>query len=52
MLSAGAIQTPKLLMLSGIGDRADFERFGIPVVSNLPGVGRNLQDHLIIGGGL
>jgi choline dehydrogenase len=52
VLSAGAIQTPKLLMLSGIGDRFQLDRFGIPTVSNLPGVGQNLQDHPIIGGGL
>jgi choline dehydrogenase len=52
VLSAGAIQTPKLLMLSGIGDRAELDRFGISTVSHLPGVGLNLQDHLIVGGGL
>jgi len=52
VLSAGAIQTPKLLMLSGIGDRAELTRFGISTVSHLPGVGQNLQDHPIIGGGL
>jgi choline dehydrogenase len=52
VLSAGAIQTPKLLMLSGIGDRAELDRFGIATVSHLPGVGQNLQDHPIIGGGL
>src|SRR5260370_41655010 len=51
-LSAGAIQTPKLLMLSGIGDRAQLGRFGISTVSHLPGLGQNLQDHPIIGGGL
>ena len=52
VLSAGAIQTPKALMLSGIGDQAELDRFGIPTVSHLPGVGRNFQDHPIIGGGL
>jgi choline dehydrogenase len=52
VLSAGAIQTPKLLMLSGIGDRAQLDRFGISTASHLPGVGLNLQDHPIIGGGL
>jgi choline dehydrogenase len=52
VLSAGAIQTPKILMLSGIGDRAELDRFGIATVSHLPGVGRNFQDHPIIGGGL
>jgi choline dehydrogenase len=52
VLSAGAIHTPKILMLSGIGDRAELDRFGIATVSHLPGVGRNFQDHPIIGGGL
>ena len=52
VLSAGAIQTPKILMLSGIGDRGEFDRFGIATVSHLPGVGQNFQDHPIIGGGL
>ena len=52
VLSAGAIHTPKILMLSGIGDRAELDRFGIATVSHLPGVGQNFQDHPIIGGGL
>jgi choline dehydrogenase len=52
ILSAGAFQTPKILMLSGIGDRAELNRFGIPTAAHLPGVGRNFQDHPIIGGGL
>jgi choline dehydrogenase len=52
VLSAGAIQTPKILMLSGIGDSAELGRFGIPTMSHLPGVGQNLQDHPIIGAGL
>lgn len=47
VLCAGAIATPKLLMLSGIGDGADLAAFGIPVLRHSPGVGRNLQDHLI-----
>ena len=46
VLSLGAINTPKVLMQSGIGDQADLQRFGIPVVQHLPGVGRNLQDHV------
>lgn len=46
VLSLGAVQTPKVLMQSGIGDRAELERLGIPVVQHLPGVGRNLQDHV------
>lgn len=45
ILSAGAIQSPQLLMLSGIGDGETLRRFGIEVVAHLPGVGRNLQDH-------
>ena len=52
VLSAGALQTPKLLMLSGIGDRDDLQRFGIASVAHLPGVGRNFQDHPIVGAGL
>ena len=46
ILSAGAIESPKLLMLSGVGPADDLRRFRIPVVLNLPGVGGNLQDHL------
>jgi choline dehydrogenase len=45
VLSLGAIHTPKVLMQSGIGDQADLQRHGIPVVQHLPGVGQNLQDH-------
>lgn len=52
VLSAGAIQTPKILMLSGIGDQSELAGFGITTVAHLPGVGRNLQDHPIIGAGL
>jgi choline dehydrogenase len=47
VLSAGAIETPKLLMLSGIGDGAALQRLGIGTVAHSPDVGRNLQDHLI-----
>ena len=46
VLSAGAIQSPQLLQLSGIGPADLLKRFDIPVVSELPGVGENLQDHL------
>jgi choline dehydrogenase len=49
VLSLGAIQTPKVLMLSGIGDQAELQRLGTPVVQHLPGVGQNFQDHLGIG---
>jgi choline dehydrogenase len=45
VLSLGAINTPKLLMHSGIGDERELRAAGIPVVQHLPGVGRNLQDH-------
>jgi choline dehydrogenase len=49
VLSLGAIQTPKVLMQSGIGDQAELKRLGIPVVQHLPGVGQNFQDHIGIG---
>jgi len=45
ILSAGAFDSPKLLLLSGIGSKDYLESFGIPVVSDVPGVGKNLQDH-------
>ncbi|QCI67889.1 GMC family oxidoreductase [Phreatobacter stygius] len=45
IVSAGAFQSPQLLLLSGIGEAAALGRFGIPVVAEVPGVGRNLQDH-------
>ncbi len=45
LLSAGALQSPQLLMLSGIGPGAHLQRLGIPVVAELPGVGMNLHDH-------
>jgi choline dehydrogenase len=45
VLSLGAIHTPKVLMQSGIGNHAELQRHGIPVVQHLPGVGQNLQDH-------
>jgi choline dehydrogenase len=49
ILAAGAFNSPQLLMLSGVGPRAELERFGIPVVADLPGVGENLQDRYEIG---
>ena len=49
VLSLGAMHTPKVLMLSGVGDRAELGRHSIPVVQHLPGVGRNLQDHVSFG---
>lgn len=48
ILAAGAIGSPKLLQLSGIGDADELRALEIPVVHHLPGVGRNLQDHLQI----
>ncbi len=48
IISASAINSPKLLMLSGIGDAAQLARHGIDVAAHRPGVGRNLQDHLEI----
>ena len=46
LLCAGAVQTPQLLQLSGVGPRSLLAEFGIPLVHELPGVGENLQDHL------
>jgi len=46
LLSAGALLSPQLLMLSGVGPAEELRRHGIPVVHDLPGVGRNLHDHV------
>lgn len=46
ILCAGAIQSPQLLQLSGVGPADLLKRFNIPVIANSPGVGQNLQDHL------
>jgi choline dehydrogenase len=48
IVAAGAINSPKLLLLSGIGPADELRALGIPVEADLPGVGRNLQDHLDI----
>jgi choline dehydrogenase len=48
LLSAGAIQSPQLMQLSGIGPASLLQKFGVPVVHHSPGVGENLQDHLQI----
>lgn len=48
ILCAGAVRTPQLLELSGIGDPKRLEHLGIPVRNPLPGVGENLQDHLMV----
>lgn len=49
ILAGGAVNSPQTLMLSGIGPAEHLRRFDIPVVADLPGVGQNLQDHLIVG---
>ena len=46
ILCAGTVNSPQLLMLSGIGPREALGRHGIPVIHELPGVGRNLRDHV------
>jgi choline dehydrogenase len=48
LLSGGAINSPQLLMVSGVGPAAALQRLGIPVVHDAPNVGENLQDHLDI----
>jgi choline dehydrogenase len=47
VVSCGTIESPRLLMLSGIGDGAELEALGIDVRVHLPGVGRNLHDHVL-----
>jgi choline dehydrogenase len=49
VLSLGAINTPKVLMHSGVGDQSALRAFGIPLIQHLPGVGQNFQDHAGIG---
>lgn len=46
ILSAGALNTPHILLLSGIGPRETLEKFDIPVVADLPAVGKNLRNHV------
>ena len=48
ILCGGAINSPQLLMLSGVGPQEKLQALGIDVVTNLPGVGQNLQDHLMV----
>jgi choline dehydrogenase len=48
ILAGGAINSPQLLMLSGIGSAEHLRALNIPVISDLPGVGKNLQDHLMM----
>jgi choline dehydrogenase len=45
ILCGGAVNSPQMLLLSGVGPAADLKRLGLPLVVDLPGVGRNLQDH-------
>ncbi len=49
ILSGGAINSPQLLMLSGIGDGEHLSLMNIDIVADMPGVGKNLQDHLVAG---
>jgi choline dehydrogenase len=49
LIAGGTVSSPQLLMLSGIGPAAELRALGIDVVHDLPGVGRNLQDHLSVG---
>jgi choline dehydrogenase len=46
VLAGGAVNSPQLLLLSGIGPAAELKATGVPVILDLPGVGKNLQDHL------
>ena len=48
ILSGGAINSPHLLLLSGVGPAAQLAALDIPVVVDLPGVGQNLQDHVSV----
>jgi choline dehydrogenase len=50
ILTAGAIHSAQLLMLSGVGDSEELRKLGIAPVANLRGVGKNLQDHVLVSG--
>ncbi|XP_075744254.1 putative GMC-type oxidoreductase Mb1310 [Rhipicephalus microplus] len=50
ILSAGVIESPHLLLLSGIGPKEQLQEFEIPVIADLPGVGENLAEHVYPGG--
>ncbi len=47
VLSAGAIASPQIMMLSGLGAKSDLSKHGIEIVKDMPGVGQNLQDHIV-----
>lgn len=49
IVSAGAFQSPQLLMVSGIGPQDQLKKYGIPVLKDLPGVGQNMWDHALFG---
>ena len=49
IVSAGAFQSPRLLMVSGIGPAVQLAQYGIPVIKDAPGVGQNMQDHIFFG---
>lgn len=49
IVSAGTFGSPQLLLVSGVGPAADLEKLNIPVVADLPGVGKNMQDHVFFG---
>src|SRR5690606_24892163 len=49
LICGGAVQSPQILKLSGIGAAAELKALNIPVIKDLPGVGENLQDHLDVG---
>ena len=50
ILSGGSLQSPQILMLSGVGPRDHLEEMGIRTIVDLPAVGENLQDHVAVGG--
>jgi len=52
ILSAGAVHSPQVLLRSGLGPGAPLQALGIPLVADLPGVGLNLQDHVVAGIGI
>lgn len=49
ILSAGAFQSPQLLMVSGIGPQAELQKHNIPVIADRPGVGQTMEDHVFFG---